>query len=107
MTSNAELAPADGRLLFLDEVSNGATDPDVVGRKAANLVRMVGAGLRVPPGFVLTTQVWADYERRGRRLDHDVEELVARGLRQIEHATGLRFAASRNPLLVSVRSGAP
>ena len=86
----------------------GGPDVDAgsVGAKAANLVRMARAGLPVPPGFVLDTSVCADYHARGERLDDGVRELVAEGVREVEHATGLRFGATRHPLLVSVRSGA-
>ena len=61
-----------------------------VGLKAANLIRMAQAGLPVPPGFVLTTQVCADYyERLARRLaDTELTELITRAVGYIERATG-------------------
>jgi len=81
---------------------------DEVGGKAWNLMRLAGAGLKVPPAFVLPT-AW-----RGRlepppapcRPVEDRRATLDRGIRLLEAATGLGFGASRRPLLVSVRSGA-
>jgi pyruvate,orthophosphate dikinase len=84
----------------------GAT-PEVVGHKAANLVRMAEAGLPVPPGFVLPTALCRAYFGSGQRLPAGTPELLRRGVREVEHAAGLTFGAQRRPLLVSVRSGAP
>ncbi len=99
---------ADGpaRLTFLNTVTDGGIDIDVVGSKAANLMLMADAGLPVPLGFVLGTGVCADYHRRGGVLDSSVEDLIRQGIRQLERATGRRFGGARRPLLVSVRSGA-
>ena len=93
-------------LTFLHRGAGPDIDAGSVGAKAANLVRMARAGLPVPPGFVLDTSVCAAYNAQGGRLDDGVRELVAEGVRELEHATGLRFGATRHPLLVSVRSGA-
>jgi pyruvate, orthophosphate dikinase len=79
---------------------------DEVGSKAFNLMRMDRAGLPVPPGFVLHTQICRDYLAHGR-LSHEVAELVRAQVRILEDQTGLRFGDTRRPLLVSVRSGAP
>jgi pyruvate,orthophosphate dikinase len=79
----------------------------VVGNKALNLIRMAEAGLPVPPGFVLPTALCRDYFQGGHRLPDDTTGLLARGVREIEKATGLTFGADRRPLLLSVRSGAP
>jgi pyruvate,orthophosphate dikinase len=80
---------------------------EVLGHKAANLVRMAQAGLPVPPGFVLTTAVCRDYFSRQGRMSDDFPALLARNIQHIERATGLIFGGARRPLLVSVRSGAP
>jgi pyruvate, orthophosphate dikinase len=93
-------------LSWLHRGGDPDVDPDAVGVKAANLVRMARAGLPVPPGFVLDTSVCATYHAQGERLGDGERELVAEGVREIEHVTGLRFGATRHPLLVSVRSGA-
>ncbi len=77
-----------------------------VGAKAYNLMRMTEAGLPVPPGFVLGTEYCREYHDAGEQLSEGVVETVAAGVRRIERATGLRFGARRDPLLVAVRSGA-
>jgi pyruvate,orthophosphate dikinase len=79
---------------------------DVVGHKAANLIRMAEAGLLVPPGFVLATTLCRDYFDHGRRLPDGFSQLLAQRIGEVEKATGLTFGGPRRPLLVSVRSGA-
>jgi pyruvate,orthophosphate dikinase len=74
-----------------------------VGNKAWNLMLMVQAGLPVPPAFVLPTS-WC---RRIQPADElALHGMLDEGIARIEAATGLKFGASRRPLLVSVRSGA-
>ncbi len=102
-----DLTPGvDTRLAFLDTADQEAARPEIVGAKAANLMRMATAGLPVPPGFVIGTEVCAAYHAGGLGLDADVIALIERGVRHVEDATGLSFGASRRPLLVAVRSGA-
>ena len=98
-------ASRDERLWLLDVSDPADIDADTVGAKAANLMRMAGAGLPVPPGFVLSTAVCADYHRRGA-FDPGVGVLLDSGVHHIEAVTGLRFGTIRRPLLVAVRSGA-
>ena len=76
----------------------------LLGGKGANLCEMTKIGLPVPPGFVVTTEACLEYLKEGRLPDGLVEE-VNEHLRHVEQATGKRFGAVRNPLLVSVRSG--
>ena len=76
-----------------------------VGNKAWNLIGMATAGLPVPPGFVLSTD-WFRMRRLGLADDVRLSEALASGIGRLETATGLRFGASRYPLVVSVRSGA-
>ncbi len=97
---------ADRRIAFLYDGSSEAISPSEVGSKAANLMRMVAAGLPVPPGFVLGTEICADYHSGDGRLGAHVAALVEGGVRQLEGVTHLRFGGSRRPLLVAVRSGA-
>lgn len=79
---------------------------EVVGSKAANLVRMAEAGLPVPPAFVLPTAQCRAYLQQGRTLPADFAARLAPAVAQIEKAAGLTFGGRRRPLLVSVRSGA-
>jgi pyruvate,orthophosphate dikinase len=84
----------------------GAT-AEIVGNKAANLIRMAEAGLPVPPGFVLPTDLCRAYFESGKRLPDATQELLRQGIREVEKAAGLSFGGDRRPLLVAVRSGAP
>jgi pyruvate,orthophosphate dikinase len=92
--------------MFLQAGGPVPVDPSVVGAKAANLIRLAEAGLPVPPGFVLSTQVCADYHAQGR-LAPEVVDLISSGVARLERDTGRRFGSTRRPLLVAVRSGAP
>jgi pyruvate,orthophosphate dikinase len=74
-----------------------------IGNKAWNLMRMAQAGLPVPPAFVLPT-AWC--HRTEPALAPQLHDVLTKGVGLLESATGLRFGASRRPLLVSVRSGA-
>ena len=78
----------------------------LLGGKGANLCRMAQSGLPVPPGFILTTEVCREYMKNPAVMDTvwgDVKNAVA----QLERETGRGFNDPQNPLLVSVRSGAP
>jgi pyruvate,orthophosphate dikinase len=83
----------------------GATGA-VVGDKAANLIRLAEAALPVPPGFVLPTAFCRAYVQSGQRLPDGTEELLRRGIREVDRATRLTFGGERRPLLLAVRSGA-
>src|SRR5262245_27412953 len=79
---------------------------EVVGSKAANLMRMAAAGLPVPPGFVLGTGLCQAYFRRAKKLPERFGDLLAAAVRPVEAATGMVFGGDRRPLLLAVRSGA-
>lgn len=74
-----------------------------VGNKAWNLMRLAEAGLPVPPAFVLPTS-WR--RRLGSSGETALRRTLAEGVARLEAATGLKYGATRRPLLVSVRSGA-
>jgi len=81
-------------------------DASQMGFKAANLACMAGAGLPVPPAFVLGTG-WSGLARADPGAARTaVREVLGEGLRALEGASGLAFGGERKPLLVSVRSGA-
>ncbi|KPJ63565.1 pyruvate phosphate dikinase, partial [candidate division KD3-62 bacterium DG_56] len=95
----------DGKRVYL--FSEGDKDQkDLLGGKGANLAEMTNLGLPVPPGFIITTAACNDYNERGKRMPPGLMEEVRKALRHVETATGKRFGDRRNPLLVSVRSGA-
>jgi pyruvate, orthophosphate dikinase len=77
-----------------------------VGAKAANLARMAALDLPVPPAFVLPVQLCADVVAGKSQATRQLVEGLKEGMAFLEQATGKSFGCSRNPLLVSVRSGA-
>lgn len=79
---------------------------EVVGSKAHNLMRMAGCGLKVPPGFVLGTEVCRAFLKDARGTLAAIRPLVSAEMARLEAATGRYFGDARRPLLVSVRSGA-
>ena len=80
---------------------------DVLGGKGAGLAEMTRAGFPVPPGFTITTEVCLEFYRLGRRMPDGLEADVERAMAELERRAGKNFGAAREPLLVSVRSGAP
>jgi len=78
---------------------------DLLGGKGANLAEMSNLGIPVPPGFIITTEACNEYLSRGR-LPSGLMEEVRAALREVERENGKGFGEARNPLLVSVRSGA-
>ena len=83
-----------------------AITPEIVGSKAYHLMRMDALGLPVPPAFVLPTAICRELLARDAPPEGFLD-LLAHSVRWLENATGRSFGASRRPLLVSVRSGAP
>jgi pyruvate, orthophosphate dikinase len=78
---------------------------DLLGGKGANLAEMASIGLPVPPGFTITTEVTALYTKN-REYPAGLQDDVRVALAQVEKAVGRKFGDPKNPLLVSVRSGA-
>jgi len=79
---------------------------DTLGGKGANLAEMSRAGLPVPPGFTVATDVCNLYFKAGNRTPKAVEDEMAQHVAQVEKLTGQKFGDSADPLLLSVRSGA-
>ncbi len=79
---------------------------DLLGGKGAGLAEMTNAGVPVPPGFTITTEACNAYFAAGERFPEGMWEQALEALRAVEHASGKRLGDPRNPLLVSVRSGA-
>ncbi len=78
---------------------------DLLGGKGANLAEMAGAGLPVPPGFTVTTEVCTIFSKSGGKLPAEVDTEIQASLRKLEQVSGKSFGDPANPLLVSVRSG--
>ncbi|WP_102507941.1 pyruvate, phosphate dikinase [Sanguibacter massiliensis] len=83
----------------------GKDDKDLLGGKGANLAEMVKIGLPVPPGFTITTEACRAYMRDGV-VPPELRVEVTMAVREIEDAFGRQLGDVRDPLLVSVRSGA-
>ncbi|MDQ7794099.1 MAG: pyruvate, phosphate dikinase [bacterium] len=79
---------------------------EILGGKGANLAEMSRLGLPVPPGFTISTAACRDYYREGRQFPAGLQEEVDQALEELEGTLGRKLGAARDPLLVSVRSGA-
>ncbi|MCC7441528.1 MAG: pyruvate, phosphate dikinase [Bdellovibrionales bacterium] len=82
------------------------TQKDLLGGKGANLHGMTKLGLPVPPGFTVTTEVCTFYYGSKKTYPKVLEAQVKTAMARVEREMGRKFGAKKNPLLVSVRSGA-
>ena len=78
----------------------------LLGGKGANLAEMVNIGLPVPAGFTITTEVCTYYFKNKRKYPKELNDQILSSLKKIEKQMGAKFGDVKNPLLVSVRSGA-
>ncbi|WP_292899870.1 pyruvate, phosphate dikinase [Nitratireductor sp.] len=83
-----------------------AGDKNLLGGKGANLAEMCSLGLPVPPGFTITTELCSHYYANGRTYPDELKTQVEAALQEVGRVAGRRFGDPRQPLLVSVRSGA-
>ncbi len=79
---------------------------DLLGGKGAGLAEMTLAGLPTPPGFTITTEACNDYFAAGKQLPAGLWDDILGAMKQVEERSGKGFGDAKNPLLVSVRSGA-
>ncbi|HCR43385.1 MAG TPA: pyruvate, phosphate dikinase, partial [Ruminococcaceae bacterium] len=79
---------------------------NLLGGKGAGLAEMTGLGLPVPHGFTITTEACTKYYDDGRKINDEIKAEIFDYLKKLESATGKKFGDAKNPLLVSVRSGA-
>ncbi|EPY05278.1 pyruvate phosphate dikinase, partial [Paenibacillus alvei TS-15] len=86
--------------------NGGKEDAELLGGKGANLAEMTKAGLPVPPGFTITTEMCRQYYSNGCRLPEGLMDEVLRAMVELERVQQRRFGSAECPLLVSVRSGA-
>jgi pyruvate,orthophosphate dikinase len=92
--------------LFGKKTDGNGTMKPLLGGKGANLAEMCRIGLPVPPGFTITTEVCTYYYANKRTYPAALRAQMEQGIASIEQQTGKRFGDLKNPLLVSVRSGA-
>src|SRR5580704_13540939 len=79
---------------------------DLLGGKGSGLAEMTNAGLPVPPGFTISTEVCTIYYREKAKIPPAIDREIAEHVRKLEKAAGATLGSNENPLLVSVRSGA-
>ncbi|MEX2169782.1 MAG: pyruvate, phosphate dikinase [Pirellulales bacterium] len=105
----AKKAPARTKMIYYfgkTKTEGKGTQKQLLGGKGANLAEMTSIGLPVPPGFTITTEVCALYYKHGKKLPPGLMDEVAKNVKLLEKELGKRFGDPKNPLLVSVRSGA-
>jgi pyruvate,orthophosphate dikinase len=79
---------------------------NLLGGKGANLAEMTNIGLPVPPGFTLSTEVCTYFYAHDKKYPPELKDEVAAALKRVEELMGSKYGDSKNPLLVSCRSGA-
>ena len=79
---------------------------NLLGGKGANLAEMTEIGLPVPQGFTITTEACTQYYEDGRKINDEIMSQAMDGVKWMEEVNGKKFGDLKNPLLVSVRSGA-
>ncbi|HEX8923393.1 MAG TPA: pyruvate, phosphate dikinase, partial [Patescibacteria group bacterium] len=96
---------------YVYSFGNGKAEGDksmkyILGGKGANLAEMTAVGIPVPAGFTISTEVCKYYYSNGNKNPEGLEKEVGEHLANLEKTTGKKFGDAKNPLLVSVRSGA-
>ena len=93
------------KYVYLFSEGNGSMR-ELLGGKGANLAEMTNLGMPVPQGFTISTEACTKYYEDGRSINEEIKEQVYEALAKIEKINGKKFGDPKNPLLVSVRSGA-
>ena len=83
-----------------------ATMRELLGGKGANLAEMTKVGLPVPQGFTISTEACTQYYEDGRQINDEIQAQIIEYINKMEEINGKKFGDLKNPLLVSVRSGA-
>lgn len=108
-SAKAPSAAKSGKWVYLfgDGKAEGkAGMRDLLGGKGANLAEMANLGLPVPPGFTIPTSVCTYFYNNNKSYPKELKALVEKALDSVGKIAGKKFGDSKNPLLVSVRSGA-
>ncbi len=93
------------KYVYLFSEGNGKMK-ELLGGKGANLAEMSGLGMPVPQGFTVSTEACTQYYEDGRTINPDIQNEILEYMVKMEGITGKKFGDPKNPLLVSVRSGA-
>ena len=88
------------------KADGGRSMRDTLGGKGAGLAEMTAAGLPVPPGFTISTDVCSLYLKQKSKIPAAIDTEIAANIKKLEKAAGATLGSTANPLLVSVRSGA-
>ncbi|MBN3038854.1 MAG: pyruvate, phosphate dikinase [Candidatus Omnitrophica bacterium] len=92
---------------FGDGKADGKAEmKNLLGGKGANLAEMTNLGVPVPPGFTISTDVCTKFYENNRKFPSGLKEEVQKNLAKVEKVMEAKFGDKKNPLLVSVRSGA-
>jgi len=78
----------------------------LLGGKGANLAEMTNLGLNIPPGFTISTEACLEYFENPKIIDA-LRDDILKNIKLLEEQTGKSFGSNKNPLLLSIRSGAP
>ena len=93
------------KYVYLFSEGNGSMR-ELLGGKGANLAEMTSLGMPVPQGFTVSTEACTRYYEDNKKIDSEIEKEIFDNLIKMEEITGKKFGDVKNPLLVSVRSGA-
>ena len=93
------------KYLYLFSEGN-ANMRELLGGKGANLAEMTNLGLPVPQGFTISTEACTQYYEDGRQINDEIQAQIMEYIAKMEEINGKKFGDLKNPLLVSVRSGA-
>lgn len=88
------------------QTEGDASQKFLLGGKGANLAEMSKIGIPVPPGFTISTEVCKYFYDNNKKYPETLNKEVSTNLKKLENSTGKKFGDTKNPLLVSVRSGA-
>jgi len=92
---------------FGNKKSDGNADmKNLLGGKGANLAEMTNLGIPVPAGFTITTEVCTYYYQNAQSFPQDLDKQIKSSIKKVEQAMGKKFGDEKDPLLLSVRSGA-
>ncbi len=93
---------------FGDGKAEGSADmKNLLGGKGANIAEMVNLGMPVPSGFTITTEACNEFFKRKKKYPAGLKEQIKTSLAQVEKIMKRKFGGEKNPLLLSIRSGAP
>lgn len=103
---NAQVEKSKFVFEFGTKTDGNATMRELLGGKGANLAEMASIGLPVPPGFTISTEVCTYFYEHDRKYPKTLATDVRKAIASVESQLNKNFGARKNPLLVSVRSGA-